>query len=49
MLFLISEVGGMPVAIYLLACYVVNVLSIYADDADNAGDANNADDAKHSL
>jgi hypothetical protein len=35
MLFLFSEVGGRPVAIYLL----VNVLSIHANDVDNADDA----------
>jgi hypothetical protein len=47
MLFLFSEVGGRPVAIYLLARCVVNVLSIHADDADNdnADDDDDADDA----
>jgi hypothetical protein len=35
---LISKVGGRPVAIYLQACCVVNVLSIDADVADNAND-----------
>jgi hypothetical protein len=47
MLFLFSEVGGRPVAIYLLARCVVNVLSIHADvagDADNVNNANNAND-----
>jgi hypothetical protein len=39
MLFLFSEVAGRPVAIYLLARCVVNVLSIHADDADDADDA----------
>jgi hypothetical protein len=40
--------GGRPVAIYLLVCCIVNVLSIdadVADDADDVGDANDADDA----
>jgi hypothetical protein len=40
-------VGGKPVAIYLQACYVVNVLSIDADvanDADDADDVDNVDD-----
>jgi hypothetical protein len=46
MLFLFSKVGGRPVAIYLLARCVVNILSIHADNADDAGDA---DDARHSL
>jgi hypothetical protein len=40
-----SEVGGRPVAIYLLARCVVNVLSIHADVADDVGDADDADDA----
>jgi hypothetical protein len=35
MLFLFLEVGGRPVAIYLL----VNVLNIYADDVGDVGDA----------
>jgi hypothetical protein len=54
MLFLFSEVGTRPVAIYLLARCVVNVLSIHADatddaddvdDVDDVGDADDADDA----
>jgi hypothetical protein len=45
MLFLFSEVGGRPVAIYLLARCVVNVLSIHADVADDADDVDDADDA----
>jgi hypothetical protein len=40
MLFLFSEVGGRPVAIYLL----VNVLSIHADDVDDADDVVDIDD-----
>jgi hypothetical protein len=39
MLFLFLEVGGRPVAIYLL----VNVLNIYADDADDVDDVDNVD------
>jgi hypothetical protein len=34
------EVGGRPVAIYLL----VNVLNIYADDANNVNNVNNVND-----
>jgi hypothetical protein len=55
MLFLFSEVGGRPVAIYLLARCVVNVLSIHADvaddvdDVDDVGDADDADLAKTLL
>jgi hypothetical protein len=44
---LFLKVGGRLVAIYLQACYVVNVLSIDADvanDADNVDDANDVDD-----
>jgi hypothetical protein len=40
MLFLFSEVGTRPVAIYLL----VNVLNIYADDADDVDDFDDVDD-----
>jgi hypothetical protein len=43
MLFLF-EVGGRPVAIYLQARYVVNVLSIDADVANDADDADDVDD-----
>jgi hypothetical protein len=43
--FLFSEVGGRPVAMYLLARCVVNVLSIHADVADDADDVGDADDA----
>jgi hypothetical protein len=42
----------MPVAIYLLARCVVNVLSIHANDANdvnNADDANAVDNTKHSI
>jgi hypothetical protein len=52
---LISKVGGRPVAIYLQAYCVVNVLSIDADVADNAddvddvGDVSDADLAKTLL
>jgi hypothetical protein len=40
MLFFFLEVGGRPVAIYLL----VNVLNIYADNADDVDDVDNVDD-----
>ena len=40
MLFLFLEVGGRPVAIYLL----INVLNIYADDADDVDDIDDVDD-----
>jgi hypothetical protein len=40
MLFFFSEVGGRPVAIYLL----VNVLNIYADDADDVDNVDDVDD-----
>jgi hypothetical protein len=40
MLFLFLEVGGRPVAIYLL----VNVLNIYADDANDVDDVDDVDD-----
>jgi hypothetical protein len=43
--FFCSEVGGRPVAIYLQARCVVNVLSIDADVADDADDADGADGA----
>jgi hypothetical protein len=55
MLFLFSEVSTRPVAIYLLARCVVNVLSIHADvaddadDVDDVGDADDADLAKTLL
>jgi hypothetical protein len=45
MLFLFSEVGTRPVAIYLLARCVVNILSINANVADNANNVNNVNDA----
>jgi hypothetical protein len=45
MLFLFLEMGGRPVAIYLQACCVVNVLSIDTDVADDADDVDNVDDA----
>jgi hypothetical protein len=41
---LLSKVGGRPVAIYLQACCVVNVLSIDADVADNADDVGDVGD-----
>jgi hypothetical protein len=47
MFFLFLEVGGRPVAIYLQARYVVNVLSIDADvanDVDDVDDVDNVDD-----
>jgi hypothetical protein len=52
---LVSKVGGRPVAIYLQARYVVNVLSIDADvandadDVDDVGDVGDADLAKTLL
>jgi hypothetical protein len=52
LLLLFLKVGGRPVAIYLLACCVVNLLSIHANDANDVNDADDADavdDAKHSL
>jgi hypothetical protein len=44
MLFLFLEMGTRPVAIYLLARCVVNVLSIHADVTDDADDVDDVDD-----
>jgi hypothetical protein len=44
---LISKVGGRPIAIYLQACCVVNVLSIDADVANNADNVDNVGDVNN--